>query len=903
MTDLLLEPVVSWPRIMDAGRPYRVSVDLRVAGPLGDWPGEAEEYAFTCVLDGGGAFEVTAVSDASVVVHRFGGSYGPAEFTVVPSPAAAGLWLTIVSPRGLVSRVIELPVAIGGADVGIRYAAPDRSWAEWVATMLESFGYRVAMREEGPAPETPRTVVLLSRHHQPERTEKDDILLAVDTAHVRRPSAIDVTGMTEKQAAEALLGRLGHTAGPGELLLPDTAARYPGNLPVAWNMPLRNAAFTGRDEVLARLREELDRESVVGLLGMGGVGKTQVAIEYAYRHRGDYDVVWWVPAERPESVSASLEELTERLHGGDAADVLRGWAPYRRWLVIYDGADDPAPLDLVGGSRHVIVTSRDTAWGREHHTLTLDVFTPGESVGYLRTNFLRIPEGEASELAYELGDLPLALEAAGGWIAQTAVPVENFLEHLRTRTAEALDLIVPPDYPTTVAKAWDLSLALLRERSPAAMRLLRLTAFFAPAPIPMSFFDSADPAAVAEIERLSLAKVDRENETIQVHRLVQAVVRSQEADDLRHEVDAILLRARDDGDDLESPDAWPRYELFRRHLPNFHDDWAMRELLLERVEYLHARGRNDDALRYGEAWLAHEEPEDVQRLRLTDDLITVRRALGRYGELDERRSVLDRLRDSAGGTHVCTLTAAGGLIADQRARGRYDELVEQSSQLHQQWAETFGENHPRTLTAAEQYAANLRLMGVYAAARDVDARTLERRRKLLGPGHPHTLRSMVQLCDDRRDLGEACADTLLPVFHDYMERLGATHPGTLMAAVSLSASLRAEDRAAEALERIWRFHHTGLNAVAEHAACLHATGQAEAAVGQARILLQELTNWLGIHPVVTVARHNLAVYLKATGAREAASHAAQAADALAHYFGRPHPWTRTTKVLQLPLFA
>ncbi|MBB5083067.1 FxSxx-COOH system tetratricopeptide repeat protein [Nonomuraea endophytica] len=902
MTDLLLEPVVSWPRIMDAGRPYRVSVDLRVAGPLGDWPGEAEEYAFTCVLDGGGAFEVTADSDASVVVHRFGGSYGPAEFTVVPSPAAAGLWLTIVSPRGLVSRVIELPVAIGGADVGISYAAPDRSWAEWVATMLEAFGYRVAMREEGPAPATPRTVVLLSRHHQPERTEKDDILLAVDTAHVRRPSAIDVTRMSETEATEALLGRLGHTAGTDELL-PRTVARYPGNPPAAWNMPLRNAAFTGRDEVLARLREALAREPVVGLLGMAGVGKTQVAIEYAYRHAGDYEVVWWIRAERPELVGQSLRELAELLRVRDAADALRRWTPYGRWLVIYDGADDPASLDLVGGPGHVIVTSRDTAWGRQHHTLTLDVFTPEESVGYLLTNRLRIPEEEASELADELGHLPLALESAGAWIAQTALPVENFLEHLRTRTAEALGLIVPPDYPTTVAKAWDLSLERLRERSPAALRILRLAAFCAPEPIPISLLGSADSVAVAEIERVSLAKVDRENDTIQVHRLLQAVVRDQSVDDLRHEIDARLIRARDDGDDLENPDAWPRYELFRRHLPDFHDDWAMRELLLERVDYLHTRGRYVDALRYGEAWLAHEEPEDVQRLRLRDDLITARRALGRYDELDERRSVLDRLRDIAGGTHVCTLTAAGGLIADHRARGRYDELVEQSSDLHRQWAETFGENHPHTLTAAEQYAANLRLMGVYAAARDVDARTLERRRKLLGPGHPHTLRSMIQLCDDRRDLGEACADTLLPVFRDYRARFGSTHPGTLTAAVSLSASLRAEDRAVEALELIGAFRHTGWNAIAEHAACLHATGQAEEAVRPARVLHQDLTDWLGIHPVVAVARHNLAVYLKATGAREAAAHAAQAADALTHYFGRPHPWTRTTKVLQLPLFA
>ncbi|WP_424533744.1 NYN domain-containing protein [Sphaerisporangium viridialbum] len=117
---LRLEPVVSWPRSMTAGRPHLVAVDLRLAGPIRDWPYEEEEFAFTCVLDGSTGFSVAAVHDASVIVHRFGGSYGPAEFVVTPDETLGdrSLWLTIVTPRGVVIRTIELPAGVNAEAAG-----------------------------------------------------------------------------------------------------------------------------------------------------------------------------------------------------------------------------------------------------------------------------------------------------------------------------------------------------------------------------------------------------------------------------------------------------------------------------------------------------------------------------------------------------------------------------------------------------------------------------------------------------------------------------------------------------------------------------------------------------------------------------------------------------------------
>ena len=142
----------------------------------------------------------------------------------------------------------------------------------------------------------------------------------------------------------------------------------PGNVPAIWgNVPQRNKNFTGRQDILRKLRQSIsdavtavlpDVESSLpqALQGMGGVGKTAVAIEYAYRYRSEYDVVWWVPADQPALVRSSLAALAEPLRLPPAGietsatavlDALRRGQPYRRWLLVFDNADQPEDSDGV----------------------------------------------------------------------------------------------------------------------------------------------------------------------------------------------------------------------------------------------------------------------------------------------------------------------------------------------------------------------------------------------------------------------------------------------------------------------------------------------------------------------------------------------------------------------------
>jgi hypothetical protein len=146
---LSLEPVVTRPRVMTPGRPHLVAVDLRLAGPIEEWPYDEEEFAFTCMLDGAGGLSTVAVNDATVLVHRFGGSYGPAEFLVTPGETAGdhSLWLSILTPRGVVIHTSELPVRV-------RTAPPDANPTATRSLLAPVPVARRADREQsGPRPD------------------------------------------------------------------------------------------------------------------------------------------------------------------------------------------------------------------------------------------------------------------------------------------------------------------------------------------------------------------------------------------------------------------------------------------------------------------------------------------------------------------------------------------------------------------------------------------------------------------------------------------------------------------------------------------------------------------------------------------------------------------------------
>src|SRR4051794_5143582 len=449
-----------------------------------------------------------------------------------------------------------------GTDFFISHAGRDTGWAEWLAWQLQQAGYSVELDVWDWAPGEDFVARMAAA------LESADRLLAVCTeayfasafggAELRAAFAalsaaegrivpvlvepvtlpplyaplihLDLTGLDEAAAAARLRARLagGRPTGPppfprGEPLRGDRP-RFAGSLPAVWKAPPRNPRFTGRDGMLTELRRRLRTEQgtlvVQALYGLGGVGKTQLALEYAHRFAADYDLVWWIDAAQPVLIPDQLARLAARLDlpsGPTVADTVdRLLAELRRrtrWLLIFDNAERPADIAdyRPGGAGHLLITSRSPGWGALGGRLEVDVLARAETIALLRARIPSMSEELADKLAAELGDLPLAAAQAAGYLEQTALPAADYLRRFRTRRAGLLARGEVVGYHGRLDTAWALSLERLRGQDPAAVQLLELAAFLAPEPIPLSVFGSppelldeplrgiaADPDALAD---------------------------------------------------------------------------------------------------------------------------------------------------------------------------------------------------------------------------------------------------------------------------------------------------------------------------------------------------------------------------------------------------------------------
>jgi hypothetical protein len=583
------------------------------------------------------------------------------------------------------------------------------------------------------------------------------------------------------------------------------------------NVPTRNPAFQGREDQLAAVREALlsgDRAVVQALHGMGGVGKTQLAIEYAHRFAADYDLVWWIAAEQPELVGAQFAAMAAALEWPPAGALaeLRQMIRSRlqgqsRWLLVFDNAENPRDVAgwLPGGGGHVLITSRSPRWTEIAVPVEIDVLSRAESVKLLQQIIPFLDQGDAHSVADALGDLPLALAQAAEYMADTAMPAEEYLELLTAHAAEILDQGPLMTYPQSLTAVNRVALDRLKDDDPAAAEFALLCAFLAPEPIPVRWLAAADSAdtpgqqaadpfrwrpAVAQIRKTALTSVSQD--ALQMHRLTQAVLRGMtspgEAAAIRSRAVA-LLAACHPGTPQDARN-WPGWARMIPHVlaldPVTTTSADLRNLACGAAWYLGKRGdaqaSHDLARRLYSHWRDRLGPDDHDTLRAAHNLAFALSMLGKDQEardLDE--DTLARYRRLLGEDHVNTLRSTIAFAARLGSVGDIQAARDLEEDVFGRCRRVLGEDHPLTLGAASNFAQSLRELGEPRAARDLEEDTLARRRRVLGEEHPDTLLSARSLAYILRQFGEhrAARDLEQETLARYRRVYGDDHPDTL----------------------------------------------------------------------------------------------------------------------------
>ncbi|UCC67636.1 MAG: hypothetical protein JSV79_11025, partial [Armatimonadota bacterium] len=307
---------------------------------------------------------------------------------------------------------------------------------------------------------------------------------------------------------------------------PEPAPTTPPSL--IHNLPYPpNPNFTGREGLLKAVREALEGGEATALtqaiVGLGGVGKTQLALEYAYRRAEDYSVIWWVRSEEAAQLAsdyaalAAARDLPEKDSPDQTVTIeaVRRWLEQNSgWLLIFDNAPKrEAVYEYLphGGDGHVLITSQDQAWGEVAKAVSVPEFPRPESVEFLKKRTGQ--EEGAEELAEAVGDLPLALEQAAAYVEATKCTLGDYVALFETRRRELWEKEKPPaGYDETVGTTWAMAMERAKKECAPATDLLNLCAFLAPDDIPLDVIrEHADdlPNTLAEVvgDQLALNEV------------------------------------------------------------------------------------------------------------------------------------------------------------------------------------------------------------------------------------------------------------------------------------------------------------------------------------------------------------------------------------------------------------
>lgn len=662
-------------------------------------------------------------------------------------------------------------------------------------------------------------------------------LLFFVTCAIARHEIVELWKRCKQKKKGALLPQ---AAGANDLAAnPQDAPNGSASLRKIWNVPFqRNVFFTGRETEIQAIHDAFSTQKMAAIsqavAGKGGIGKTQTAVEYAYRYQDEYAAVLWTKAETADDVVSGYAQIAAMLKlplGGNpdlrasAAATMRWLEEHGDWLLVLDNADKPEQLKPFLPNRllgHVLITSRADRFDilnilRPTH---LDVLSPDDALAFLLKRVgCESPNEEqveaAKAVAKRLGHLPLALEQASAFVLAKRC---TFADYLAAYEKKGVALLgeqgpVTGDYEKTVLTTWAVNFTQVEEESPAAAELLRACAFLAPEPIPYSLIlegskhfspvvqgvldHEPDNLTVsnllAPLAEFSLVEINPEAHTFTLHRLVQEAVRHglgrEEGKKFANRI-ACALNAAFPAPDIAS---WPWCESLVSHTAACEEYITLfeiatkpaGELLGKAGKYAWMRARYPLAVQLAKSELAISEkvfgPEHPNTAASLNNLSEFYRTIGCAAEADPLlQRALAINEKTFGPEHPSLATNLNNLGSIHYAAGRLSEAESLFNRAAAIEIKANGPDHPSVSITLNNLAEIYRVTNRFAECEDLNQRCLAILEKALGPEHPNTAQSMFNLAAVIWARGRpAEAETLYRRALAIREKvLGPEHPDT-----------------------------------------------------------------------------------------------------------------------------
>ena len=551
-------------------------------------------------------------------------------------------------------------------------------------------------------------------------------------------------------------------------------------------IPNRNPNFTGREKLLKDLEASLSQGSTTALTqaihGLGGIGKTQLAIEYINRYKDNYKTLRWINSENVATLRTEFAAFAVELNLVDEdaefdtkVNATRNWLETNSgWLIVFDNVEKPSdvkPYLITVDGGHNLITSRHSDWGAIAGSLKVTVWSPEEASEYLEKRLNKIygftfNDEETLELAEEMGYLPLALAQAAGYMGTTSCSLNDYIRKFRNRRDALWEREETPSHYNkdkekgTVKATWSLALEQI-ESVTGARELMNICSYLAPENIPLSLltdhaevFDEPlsdvlkdefllDDALAA---LLSYSLIDKSDSFLSVHRLLQTVVRDSLDEEWLKVSLALLGKAFKF--DMNEFETWevsvplaPHVKQVIEHAGEMKEEdlaWLYFSLASYHSTYIilyqEAEVLFKKSIAISKETVGEEHADHTVRL---NDFALLLHNMGRYNEAEPLyRQAIEIDKITVGDKHpsyATRLNNLAGLLSDM---GCYDDAESLYRQAIEVDKITIGDKHPSYATRLNNLANLLYNMGRYDAAEPLYRQAIEIDKITVGDKHP-----------------------------------------------------------------------------------------------------------------------------------------------------------------------